>query len=141
MALISIVIDSVGFFIGFTIIVVYTVIVFVVVVLVVLVVFVFVDLTTVVFVFVDLTTVVIDYVIIIDIGSVSGIVVSIISISSLSVVGACRSWVINVNICINNAKEIMLKEIYFLKHYFFSIIYSIIILRLKLYKLTHDSST
>ena len=35
---------------------------------------------------------------------------------------------------------IMLYEIYFIKHYYFSIINSIIILRLKLFKLAHGSS-
>ena len=34
----------------------------------------------------------------------------------------------------------MLYEIYLMKHYHFSIINSIIILLLKLFKLTHDSS-
>ena len=35
----------------------------------------------------------------------------------------------------------MLYEIYFIKHYYFSIINSIIILWLKLFKLAHGSST
>ena len=40
----------------------------------------------------------------------------------------------------NNANVIMLYEIYFIKHYCFSIINSIIVVWLKLFKLAHGSS-
>ena len=44
------------------------------------------------------------------------------------------------NYFFNNAKVIMCYEIYFINHYYFSIINSIIILRLKLFKMAHGSS-
>ena len=43
-------------------------------------------------------------------------------------------------IFINNAKDITLYELYSIKHYHISIINSIIILRVKLFKLAHGSS-
>ena len=60
--------------------------------------------------------------------------------SSFLVVGGCRFRDIN-EINFFKKQVIMLYEIYFIKHYYFSIINSNIILRLKLFKLTHGSST